>query len=1246
MKSYPSFIAIISLILIIGLETDSHAQSSKDVRSPFQSKFPIPEMTSLQKDLKPFTYIDAKIPFYPPGGPRKGDGDWNKMQLPLPPEESIKHFVTPGGFEIKLFASEPDIVNPICMAWDEQGRLWIAESVDYPNDIQPPGKGNDRITICEDTDGDGRADKFTIFADKLSIPTSLTFSRGGVIVHQAPQTLFLKDTNGDDQADVRKVLFEGWSTGDTHAGPSNLQYGLDNWIWGMQGYAGFNGKVGQEHHRFSMGFYRFKPDGSQLEFLRSTNNNTWGIGFSEEGIVFGSTANRNPSVYMPIPNRYYEQVRGWSASRLGTIADTHLFQPITKKVRQVDQHGGYTAAAGHALYTARTYPKEYWNRTSFVCGPTGHLVGTLVIRQGGANFKSRYAFNLLAGDDEWSAPIMAEVGPDGNVWVIDWYNYIIQHNPTPVGFKTGKGNAYINKLRDKKHGRIYRVVYKKSQTSALSLKDATPEKLVETLTHPNMLWRKHAQRLLIERGELDVVPALVQLASHQQTDEIGLNVGAIHALWTLQGLGALRGNHPQATRVVVDCLRHPSAGVRRNAALLLPQCHGTKPGQITSAGLLNDADPQVRLASLLALADFSPSEAEVAVALVEMLQESENFNDRWLLDAATSAAAAHDVDFLIALSRNQENPQPSQVTKIAGIVAEHLARGKEGDSLLQVLKALPAASPELAEGIITGLAKGWPRGQKLQLDENADKALAQLLKKSSPGSRAQLVKLASTWGSGNLENYTREIVSSFLATLQNTKLSDQDRVTAARQLVSFRPDDSQVVTDLMELLSPQSTPTLVSGVIDSLGESRADNVGPELVKRLPQMTPTGKAAALRVLLSRPEATRVLLEGIEKQRISLGELTLDQKQSLATHPNPQIASRAKKLIAQGGGLPSPDRDKVLRELMPLTKKEGDAKLGKLVFEKHCAKCHVHSSKGQNIGPDLTGMAVHPKAELLTHIIDPSRSVEGNYRIYTVATLEGKVLSGLLASETKTTIELIDTEAKKHVVQRQDIDQLIASPRSLMPDGFEKQIPQQELVHLLTFLTHRGQYLPLDLRKVATVVSTKGMFYSEDSKVERLIFSDWSPKTFAGVPFHLVNPQGHRVPNVILLYGPRGKIPPRMPKAVQLPCNSSAKIIHLLSGVSGWGAQRPMQNGTVSMVVRLHYEDGQKEDHKLLNGQHFADYIGRYDVPQSKFAFALRNQQMRYLAIHPQRETAIEHIELLSGFDHTAPIVMAVTVEPRE
>ncbi|MFO0954525.1 MAG: c-type cytochrome [Isosphaeraceae bacterium] len=323
--------------------------------------------------------------------------------------------------------------------------------------------------------------------------------------------------------------------------------------------------------------------------------------------------------------------------------------------------------------------------------------------------------------------------------------------------------------------------------------------------------------------------------------------------------------------------------------------------------------------------------------------------------------------------------------------------------------------------------------------------------------------------------------------------------------------------------------------------------------------------------------------------------------------------------------------------------GDPTRGKVVFQQQCSKCHRHSGEGGRVGPDLTGMAAHPRAELLTSILDPSRSVEGNYVSYTVATADGRTFNGLLASESRTAVELVDTEGKTQKLLREDIEELVASKKSLMPEGFEKQVPPEALADLLAFLTQRGKYMPLDLSKVATISSARGMFYDKESSIERLVFPDWSPKTFEGIPFTLVDPEDGRTNNVVMLYGPNGPTAPKMPRSVSLPCNAPVRAVHLLSGISGWGYNGGESRRTVSMIVRLHYAGGETEDHPLRDGVEFADYIRRIDVPGSTFAFPLRDQQVRYLAVRPKKDAPVESVELVKGLDRTSPVVMAVTVE---
>ncbi len=1231
-----------------GIRYVAHREPAESGDYQLDAPFLVPQMTEKRSDVEPFRYADVgrEIPNYTPSDRWGVQGEpLSLMQEPLSPNESLKHIVTPQGFRVELFVSEPELQGkPICMAWDERGRLWVAETYDYPNELQPQNKGRDRIRICEDSDGDWKADKFTVFAEELSIPTSIAFARDGVIVQNGSETLFLKDTDGDDRADQREQLLSGWALEDTHGGVSNFQYGLDNWIWAMQGYnmsepvsKTADAKPGQ---KFRMGFFRMRPDGSEVEFIRSTNNNTWGLGLSEEGMVFGSTANGTPSVFMPIANRYYERVRGWTPSlTLSSIADSNAFHPITDKVRQVDHHGGYTAGAGHALYTARQYPQEYWNRVAFVNGPTGHLTGAFVLKPNGSGFTSTSPFNLVASDDEWTAPIMTEIGPDGNAWVIDWYNYIVQHNPTPQGFQTGKGRAYETKLRDKKHGRIYRVVYDQSpgQVSPKLSKDS-PEKLIAALSHSVMLVRKHAQRLLVERGNDDVTNALIQLSQDQSVDAVGLNVGAIHALWTLQGLGQLDGEHAASNAAAYAALRHPSAGVRRAAIEVLPR-RVESVTELLDAGVVDDTNFNTRLAAVLSLADLpvTPASGE---AVLQVLSSSTNLNDPWIPDAATSAAAHNSSSFLTSLA-DAKHPSP-RLVEIVSLVAGHYARGNDTSDLESVVAGLVKADKAFVDAVFSGFASGWKDDNPVKLTEKLEADLEALLLRVDSGTAGTLVKLATNWGSKRFVAYNAEIAKDLLEKVQDTQLAEGTRISAAKELIQFKPDSDDVIQSLLDELTPRTSPTLAKGLIDSLELSRAESLGKELVSRLAAMTPSAKTASLTLLLKRPASTQALLAGAEQGTVSLSDLALDQKQSLATHPDSKIRDAAKKLLASGGSLPSPDRQKVLEELSYVTKQSGDAALGKEVFKTHCSKCHIHSGEGVVVGPDLTGMAVHPKEELLIHILDPSRSVEGNFRVYTVLTSDGLVLSGMLASESKTSLELFDNEGKKRAVLREDIDELLASTKSVMPEGFEKSIKPEEMTNLLAFLTKRGKYVPLDLSKAATVASDRGMFIEPTGEVERLVFDNWSVKTVHGVPFHLIDPRSGTVRNVIELFGPNGRMSRSMPKQVSLLVNGPVKSLHLLSGVSGWGSPYGEQK-SVSMIVQLKYADGSTEDHELLNGVHFADYIRRVDVPGSEFAFDLSGRQIRYLAIHPKRTDVVESVALIKGSDSSAPVVMAATVE---
>ena len=440
------------------------------------------------------------------------------------------------------------------------------------------------------------------------------------------------------------------------------------------------------------------------------------------------------------------------------------------------------------------------------------------------------------------------------------------------------------------------------------------------------------------------------------------------------------------------------------------------------------------------------------------------------------------------------------------------------------------------------------------------------------------------------------------------------------------------------VINAQTPPELAEGLLASLNQSDAPNFGELLVEHCGSATPRARAQEIEMLLRRRESIPVLLDAIDRGDIQLAELALNQRQNLTRHPDRRIRRQAEQILERGGALPSADRRQVLEEYASITKVSGDVAKGKLAFNKVCAKCHKHTGEGADIGPDLTGMAVHPKEELLTHILDPNQSVESNFRLYTVVTVDGHVINGMLASESRTALEFFDAEGKKTTVLREDIEEFVGTKSSLMPEGVEKELNRQELTDLLEFLTQRGSFAPLDLRAGATVASDQGLFNGG----ERYVIPGWETQEFKGIPFEIADPQDGKVKNIILLNGPLGSVSRTMPRTATVDVGMSARAIHLLSGVSGWGYPYRRRE-TTSMHVKLHYEDGTDESFDFSNGVHFADYIRRVDVPESEFAFMVGPHQVRYLAIYPGKSIPVMRIEFVKGRDQTAPIVLAATVE---
>ncbi len=678
--------------------------------------------------------------------------------------------------------------------------------------------------------------------------------------------------------------------------------------------------------------------------------------------------------------------------------------------------------------------------------PTGHLVGFFELGSEGADRTATNLGSFLASDDEWTAPIIAEVGPDGAVWVVDWYNYIIQHNPTPIGFQTGKGNAYETALRDKRHGRIYRVSYSSgtpSETYSLSA-----DKLLDCITalgSDNQLWRMHAQRILVEvgKGVPEIEKQLIGLLEDESVDRLGLNVGVQHALWTLHGLGVVATN-PEARRIVEKALLHPSGAVRQAAVSVLPRDRNTVQA-LVEADLLSDPHFQTRLATCLALAE-SPADPLAARYLYESLKQNPNTEDRWIRDGLISSAAKNVDGFLGELLR-ENAALPDRASDILTVVARHYA-SQAPRSIVTRLVKISAGDPKVSKALISGFVEGWPTGIPLEIGEAQFRELASAIETLSAEGRDEFLLLAKKWSV--VENFPGPLKAStdrLTARLLDQNSSPEAKSQAARKLVEL-DDSPRNVRSILSLINLQVSPSLSSSLFRALGASRSDSTPHLILKKWPGLTPGQKREAMATLLGQSAWIESVFDAIESGEVLASDIGSRDWPGLRNHPESKLAERARE-ISEGAASDSKVSSSILEEYLPAASLAGDAAKGKEIFAGACQVCHLFYGEGAKVGPDLSGIGVRPKEEVLLEILDPNRSVETNYRLWTVTTKSGETISGRLDAETQTSIDLYDLRGERHSFQRSEIVSLSDSGSSIMPSGFEA-LGKQALADLLEYM----------------------------------------------------------------------------------------------------------------------------------------------------------------------------------------------------
>jgi putative membrane-bound dehydrogenase-like protein len=948
----------------------------------------------------------------------------------LEPAESLKKIHIADGLRIELIASEPDIVSPVAVAWDEYGRMFVVEMRDYPNG---PGEGDpflSRVKLLEDREGDGRYQTISIFADQLPFANGVLPWQGGVIVTAAPDIWFLKDTDGDGKADVREKLFTGFKEGNPQLRVNHPTLGIDNWIYVANGLSG--GEVRRADNEDSAKVplaqmdFRFRPDRS--EFEATAGNAQFGLVFDDFGNRF-MCSNRQHVAHVVLPDRYLKRNPFLGVAK--TVLDipdhgaaARIFPLAATRTTAVEHAGTFTAACGLTVYRGSGLPPAY-RGNSFVCDPTGYLVHRDVLVPAGATFIAKRApedarQEFLASTDEWFRPVNLANSPDGCLVLVDMYRETIEH---PQYMPKGLAETLDLRKGDDR-GRLYRITGE-SGPRPIATWPATMDskQLVQALGHPDAWWRETAQRLLVERHDATVLETLSAFA--QSAPDA---VAAIHALWTLEGIGGLQESD------LLRAMNDRRAAVREQAVRLIEPLLGTSPVLSQKlVALAGDPDSRVRFRVALALGQVATDSSAGSLTghdlrikpLAKIIER--DAEDPWVQIAVLSSAAGIagelwsniDTDF----TRIATPSKSSFVERLASIVGARRDTA-EIDLFLSTFVARHGRADTWWQlAAINGLASAL---------KGSGKSLGDIMS----GLRSDVKPAAKR---------VERLLTESSQIVRNKDLSVPERVAAAHVISNLPTAElAPIVRELLDVSQPQEVQLAAVQAIDSVSNSA---VVPILLDGWSSHSPPVRREVVEAIFRRRERIMQLLDAIEAGKLKAADLDLNRHQQLLDHSVKEVKERAERLFANEG---TPNRKEVIESYRGVLAQSGNAERGRDIFKKNCATCHQIQGEGHRVGPELTGLRSRNKEAVLMDILDPNRALEPNYANYLIATKDGRVLSGIIASENATSITLRRAEGVEDVLLRQDLEQIRASGQSLMPEGLERNVTQAEMVDLIEYL----------------------------------------------------------------------------------------------------------------------------------------------------------------------------------------------------
>jgi putative membrane-bound dehydrogenase-like protein len=960
-------------------------------------------------------------------------------EQPPTPEEELRRIQVPPGFQVTLFAAEPDVRQPIALCFDDRGRLWVAECYTYAGATWDE-RFHDRIVIFEDTDNDGRFDKRTVFWDQGQRLSGLAVGFGGVWVLCAPQLLFLPDRNGDDRPDgPPEVVLDGWACREVgHNIVNGLMWGPDGWLYGRHGiqetsFVGRPGTPPAQRTRLNAGIWRYHPIRKVFEVVAHGTTNPWGLDYDDYGQMF-FTNNVIGHLWHLIPGAHYRRMYGEDLNPhvYGLIEqhadhyhwDTGKPWTASREGKGInDLLGGGHSHCGGMIYLGDNWPEKYRN-TLFMCNTHGRRLNNDRLQRQGSGYVGRHAPDFLRVGTPWFRGTDLRYGPDGGVYVSDW---------------TDLGECHDHDGVHRTSGRIFKITWGRPALPAIrDLSQLSDQELVQLQWHRNDWYVRTARRLLQERAaagrDLRAAHSLLRQKYAQEPDP----TRKLRALWALYVSGGTEENWLRQQ------LRDPCEHLRVWAIRLLGDAGPISAATRQEWVRLAQEDPSglVRLFLASALQRLPVEQrAELAAALLAHAEDADDHNIPLMIWYGVEPLAQDVPDQAVRLARIIRIPLVRQY--LARRLAEELEQHPESlNQLLMQARSLPSAAQR---DILQGLAEAL-RGRRQVTPPPAWKELYALLSQQGPAELRPLVRdLAAVFGDGRaLEELRR--------TALDAQADGAARRAALRSLLEAHPPDLAPL--LKQLLADRATMGLAARGLAAFDDPDI----PELILRhYYEMLPEDRPAALNTLTSRPAFARALLNAVAQGRLPRSDLSAFHARQIRNLRDPQLTEQLRRVWGEVRDTPAERRQLIAHYkalLTPERLRQADPVQGRRLFQQHCAACHRLFGQGNAIGPDLTGANRDNLDYLLENIVDPSAVVPEDFRLSIVTLKDGRVLSGLVREQTARTLSL-QTQTDKLTLDREAIERIEPTRQSLMPDGLLSTLSEQQVCHLIRYLMSKEQ-----------------------------------------------------------------------------------------------------------------------------------------------------------------------------------------------